>query len=64
MATWHKVQCFDVNISARKVQKLGTRTETKNLNSFKFMEEAIALEVERQIDLIENWSSQTTNTPL
>ncbi len=47
---------FDVNISVRpKGQKeLGTRTETKNLNSFKFMEEAIALEVERQIDVIED----------
>lgn len=47
---------FDVNISVRKKgdEKLGTRTETKNLNSFKFMEEAIALEVERQIDVIED----------
>src|SRR5690606_17949828 len=34
--------------------KLGTRTETKNLNSFKFMEEAIELEVERQIDVLED----------
>jgi aspartyl-tRNA(Asn)/glutamyl-tRNA(Gln) amidotransferase subunit B len=46
---------FDVNISVRKPgDELGTRTETKNLNSFKFMEDCIALEVERQIDLIEN----------
>ena len=47
---------FDVNISVRPKgqQEYGTRTETKNLNSFKFMEEAIALEVERQIDLIED----------
>lgn len=46
---------FDVNISVRKPgQPLGTRTETKNLNSFKFMEEAIALEVERQIDVLED----------
>lgn len=47
---------FDVNISIRpKDQKeLGTRTETKNLNSFKFMEAAIAKEVERQIDVIED----------
>ncbi len=47
---------FDVNISVRpKGQlELGTRTETKNLNSYKFMEEAIALEVERQIDTIED----------
>ena len=47
---------FDVNISVRLKgeEKLGTRTETKNLNSFKFMEEAIALEVERQIDVLED----------
>lgn len=47
---------FDVNISVRKKgeEKLGTRTETKNLNSFRFMEEAIKLEVERQIDVIED----------
>jgi len=46
---------FDVNISIRKPgEKLGTRTETKNLNSFRFMEDAIKLEVERQIDLVED----------
>lgn len=47
---------FDVNISVRPKgqEELGTRTETKNLNSYKFMEEAIALEVERQIDVIED----------
>ena len=47
---------FDVNVSVRPTDSsvLGTRTETKNLNSFKFMEEAIEREVERQIDLIED----------
>lgn len=47
---------FDVNISIRPKgeEKLGTRTETKNLNSFRFMEDAIALEVERQIDVLES----------
>ena len=47
---------FDVNISIRPKgeEKLGTRTETKNLNSFKFMEEAIELEVERQISVLES----------
>ncbi|MFC6669509.1 Asp-tRNA(Asn)/Glu-tRNA(Gln) amidotransferase subunit GatB [Marinobacterium aestuariivivens] len=45
---------FDVNVSVRPQGSdvLGTRTETKNLNSFRFMEEAIELEVERQIDVI------------
>jgi aspartyl-tRNA(Asn)/glutamyl-tRNA(Gln) amidotransferase subunit B len=46
---------FDVNISIRRPgDPLGTRTETKNLNSFKFMEDAIAMEVERQIDILED----------
>jgi aspartyl-tRNA(Asn)/glutamyl-tRNA(Gln) amidotransferase subunit B len=47
---------FDVNISIRPKgeEKLGTRTETKNLNSFRFMEDAIKLEVERQIDVLED----------
>ncbi|MGD9661741.1 MAG: Asp-tRNA(Asn)/Glu-tRNA(Gln) amidotransferase subunit GatB, partial [Porticoccaceae bacterium] len=56
---------FDVNISVRKPgQPLGTRTETKNLNSFKFMEEAIALEVERQIDILEDGGSIIQETRL
>ncbi len=47
---------FDVNVSVRLKgeEEFGTRTETKNLNSFKFMEEAIELEVERQIDILED----------
>lgn len=47
---------FDVNISVRPQgqAEFGTRTETKNLNSFKFMEDAIAYEVERQIDVLED----------
>ena len=46
---------FDVNISLRPKgeEKLGTRTETKNLNSFKFMEDAIHLEVQRQRNILE-----------
>lgn len=47
---------FDVNISVRPKgsDTLGTRTETKNLNSFRFMEKAIAKEVARQIEVIED----------
>ena len=47
---------FDVNISVRPQgsEKLGTRTETKNLNSFRFMEKAIAREVQRQIEVLED----------
>ena len=46
---------FDVNVSVRPTgsNELGTRTETKNLNSFKFMEDAINYEVDRQIRVIE-----------
>ncbi|MFT5720737.1 MAG: aspartyl-tRNA(Asn)/glutamyl-tRNA(Gln) amidotransferase subunit B [Motiliproteus sp.] len=45
----------DCNVSIRpKGQtELGTRTETKNINSFRFIEKAIKGEIERQIDLIE-----------
>ena len=57
---------FDVNISVRPrgSETLGTRTETKNLNSFKFMQDAIALEVERQIDLLEDGGTITQETRL
>lgn len=45
----------DVNLSVREVgvQEFGTRTEMKNLNSFKAIARAIEGERERQIDLIE-----------
>ena len=57
---------FDVNISVRPQgeAELGTRTETKNLNSFKFMEDAINLEVERQIDLLEDGGQVIQETRL
>lgn len=45
----------DANVSVRKAgDPLGTRTEIKNINSFRFVEKAINLEVERQIDIIED----------
>ena len=46
----------DVNLSVREVgaEEFGTRTEMKNLNSFKAISRAIAGERERQIDLIES----------
>ena len=44
----------DVNVSVRKPgEPLGTRREIKNLNSFKFMQQAIDYEVQWQIDTIE-----------
>lgn len=46
----------DANVSIRKQgdPKLGTRTETKNINSFRFVEQAINYEIERQIALLES----------
>ena len=45
----------DVNVSVRPVgqKEYGTRCEIKNLNSFRFIEEAVHVEVRRQIELIE-----------
>lgn len=46
----------DANVSVRKVgdPKFGTRAEIKNINSFRFVERAILVEAQRQIDLIED----------
>jgi len=46
----------DANVSVRKIgeQKLGTRTELKNINSFRFVQKAIDFEIDRQIDVIES----------
>jgi aspartyl-tRNA(Asn)/glutamyl-tRNA(Gln) amidotransferase subunit B len=46
---------FDVNVSVSKQPgQLGTRTETKNLNSFRSVEKAIEYEFKRQIELLES----------
>lgn len=54
----------DVNLSVREVgaEKFGTRTEMKNLNSFKAIQRAIEDERERQIDLIEEGKSVVQET--
>ena len=45
----------DVNVSVRRPgEALGTRTETKNLNSLRFIQQAIDYEVARQIEIIED----------
>ena len=56
----------DANVSVRPMgsDKLGTRTELKNLNSFRFIEKAINYEVERQIDLLEDGGAVVQETRL
>jgi aspartyl-tRNA(Asn)/glutamyl-tRNA(Gln) amidotransferase subunit B len=45
---------FDVNVSVSSdPARLGTRSETKNLNSFRGVEKAIEFEIDRQIELLE-----------
>jgi aspartyl-tRNA(Asn)/glutamyl-tRNA(Gln) amidotransferase subunit B len=56
----------DANVSVRRrgEAKFGTRTETKNLNSFRFVEKAINYEIERQIDLLESGGTVVQETRL
>ena len=56
----------DANVSLRKKgsKKLGTRTETKNVNSFKFVEKAIQYEIRRQIKILESGKRVTQETRL
>ena len=44
---------FDVNVSVSSTGQLGTRTETKNLNSFRIVEKAVDYEIDRQIERLE-----------
>ena len=51
---YHGNMRFDVNVSvSRDPSVLGTRSETKNLNSFKSVEKAVEYEIKRQIGLLE-----------
>ena len=56
----------DANVSVRPVgqEEFGTRCEIKNLNSFRFLEEAINYEVRRQIELIEDGGTVVQETRL
>lgn len=56
----------DVNVSVRPVgsKEFGTRTETKNVNSFRYVEKAIQYEVERQIEVIESGGEVIQETRL
>ena len=44
---------FDVNVSVSKTDELGTRTETKNINSFRAVEKVVEYEVNRQIEVLQ-----------
>ena len=56
----------DANVSVRPrgQEELGTRTEIKNLNSFRFVEKAINFEIERQIDVLEDGGEVIQETRL
>ena len=56
----------DANVSVRPMgqAELGTRAELKNLNSFRFVEKAINIEVERQIEIIEDGGKVKQETRL
>jgi aspartyl-tRNA(Asn)/glutamyl-tRNA(Gln) amidotransferase subunit B len=56
----------DANVSVRPAgaSELGTKTEVKNLNSFRFLQKALAYEVERQIEVLENGGAITQETRL
>jgi len=56
----------DANVSVRPMgqEEYGTRAELKNINSFRFVEKAIDIEVERQIDVIEGGGKVVQETRL
>ncbi len=54
----------NVSIRPRGQSELGTRTELKNLNSFRFVERAINYEIERQIDVVEDGGEVVQETRL
>jgi aspartyl-tRNA(Asn)/glutamyl-tRNA(Gln) amidotransferase subunit B len=56
----------DANVSVRRKgeTKFGTRTETKNVNSFRFVQQAIEFEIERQIELLESGGTVLQETRL
>ena len=61
----------DVNVSVRRVggseeeeAELGTRTETKNVNSIRFIQQVVEVEARRQVDLIEDGGTVVQETRL
>jgi aspartyl-tRNA(Asn)/glutamyl-tRNA(Gln) amidotransferase subunit B len=54
----------NVSIRPRGQEEFGTRTEIKNINSFRFVERAINFEIERQIDVVEGGGEVVQETRL
>jgi aspartyl-tRNA(Asn)/glutamyl-tRNA(Gln) amidotransferase subunit B len=56
----------DANVSVRRrgETRLGTKTEVKNVNSFRFIREALAYEIERQIEVIDSGEKVVQETRL
>ncbi len=56
----------DANVSLKKAgaTELGTRTETKNVNSFRFLEQAIEFEIDRQMQVLESGGTVVQETRL
>src|SRR5215471_16343981 len=56
----------DANVSVRPrgATKFGTKTEVKNVNSFRFIREALEYEIDRQIEVIESGGKVTQETRL
>ncbi len=54
----------DANVSIRPKgsQELGTKTELKNMNSFRFLERGVDAEIARQIDIVQNGGTVTQET--
>ncbi len=60
---YHGNMRFDVNVSVSSDPNiLGTRTETKNLNSFKSVERAVEFEIKRQVEVLQNGGIVTQET--
>ena len=53
---------FDVNVSVSQTDELGTRSETKNLNSFRAVEKTVDYEIERQIEVLEKGQTVVQET--
>ncbi len=54
----------NVSLKPKGASELGTRTELKNINSFRFVERAIEYEIERQLDILEDGGEITQETRL